>query len=133
MDPKISFPPGVEINVNVSGAYAEIITPEAVAFVAKLFRAFGERREQLLERRKVRQAEFDRGVRPDFLKETEAIRNSDWTIAPQFVTVGSFSEGRAGGEAPARTAPYTNPRTAHSPLTRCFDCSETPDGHVVLF
>ena len=82
MDLKISFPPGVEIKGQVSAEYAEIITPGAIAFVAKLFRAFGERREQLLERRKVRQTEFDRGIRPDFLKETEAIRNGDWTIAP---------------------------------------------------
>ena len=82
MAPKISFPPGIEIKGDVSGQYAEIITPEAAAFVAKLFRAFGDRREQLLEKRKVRQAEFDRGIRPDFLKETEAIRNGDWTIAP---------------------------------------------------
>ena len=79
---KISFPPGIEIKGDVSGQYAEIITPEAVAFVAKLFRAFGDRREQLLEKRKARQTEFDRGIRPDFLKEPEAIRNTDSTIAP---------------------------------------------------
>ncbi len=36
----------------------------------------------LLQRRAQRQAEIDSGILPDFLPETEHIRNSDWTVAP---------------------------------------------------
>jgi malate synthase len=49
--------------------------------VATLVRAFAGRREELLQRRAQRQAEIDSGKLPDFLPETEHIRNSEWTVA----------------------------------------------------
>jgi len=73
---------GVEIAAPVSTEFAEILTPEAVAFVARLHRQFNARRQELLERRKVRQAEIDAGTFPDFLPETLEIRQSDWKVAP---------------------------------------------------
>ena len=76
------YGPGVEITGRVTPEYAEILTPEAVAFVAKLQRAFGGRRNELLARRAVRQAEFDAGKLPDFLPETRAVREGSWTCAP---------------------------------------------------
>ncbi|HXL38430.1 MAG TPA: malate synthase A [Ktedonobacteraceae bacterium] len=73
-------------NIHITGAitpeFAEILTPEAVNFVASLARAFSERREALLQMRVRRQAEIDAGKMPDFLPETEHIRTSDWTISP---------------------------------------------------
>src|SRR5579864_9004316 len=72
---------GVEFTGEITPAFEEILTPEAVNFVAKLARTFGGRREELLQRRARRQAEIDAGQMPDFLAETEDIRNSDWTIA----------------------------------------------------
>ncbi|MFO0952370.1 MAG: malate synthase A [Isosphaeraceae bacterium] len=60
----------------------EVLTPEAVAFVAKLQRQFDARRRELLERRAAYQAELDRGALPDFLPETRAIREGDWTVGP---------------------------------------------------
>ncbi len=72
---------GIEITGRITPEYAEILTPEAVAFVAKLQRAFGDRRAKLLARRAQRQAELDAGKLPDFLPETRAIRESDWTCA----------------------------------------------------
>jgi malate synthase len=62
--------------------YAEVLTPEACAFVAGLCRKFGPRREQLLARRVERQREIDAGKMPDFLPETAAIRGGDWQVAP---------------------------------------------------
>src|SRR5688500_6672044 len=62
--------------------YAAVLTPEALQFVAKLVRAFGARREALLERRKGVQAAYDKGERPRFLPETRDIRESEWTVAP---------------------------------------------------
>jgi len=76
------FGPGIEITGRLSPEFAQILTPEAVAFVAKLERAFGARRAELLERRQARQRELDAGRRPDFLAETRAIRDADWTCAP---------------------------------------------------
>ena len=76
------YGPGIEISGRITPEYAQILTPEAVAFAAKLQRAFGGRRDQLLARRAVRQAELDAGMLPDFLPETRAIRDADWTCAP---------------------------------------------------
>ena len=76
-----TYPPGVEIKAPVSPAFSEILTPEALAFVAELHRQFDATRISLLKKRAERQAELDAGKRPTFLPETEHIRNSDWTIA----------------------------------------------------
>jgi len=73
---------GIAISGRITPEYAEILTPEAVAFAAKLQRAFGPRRNELLARRARRQAEFDAGKLPDFLPETRAVREADWTCAP---------------------------------------------------
>lgn len=73
---------GIEVRAPVTPEFAEILTPEAMNFVATLARAFEQRREELLHRRAQRQAEIDAGKLPDFLPETEHIRNAAWTIAP---------------------------------------------------
>src|ERR1700733_4225921 len=73
---------GVEFVAPMKERYEEILTPEAVAFVVGLQREFNGRRKELLEARKVRQKRLDAGERPDFLKETKAIRESEWTVAP---------------------------------------------------
>ena len=46
-----SYGPGIEITGRITPEYAQILTPEAVAFAAKLQRAFGGRRDELLARR----------------------------------------------------------------------------------
>ena len=63
-------------------AAGEILTPEALAFVQALVERFSARREELLQKRRERQERLDQGEWPDFLPETEAIRSSEWTIAP---------------------------------------------------
>src|ERR1700733_5805217 len=72
---------GVEFVAPMKERYEEILTPEAVAFVVGLQREFNGRRKELLEARKVRQKRLDAGERPDFLKETRGIRESEWTVA----------------------------------------------------
>src|SRR5262245_15747236 len=67
----------------ITAEFAEILTPEALEFVAKLHRRFEPRRQELLAKRAARQKEFDRGTLPDFLAETKRIRESEWTVAPQ--------------------------------------------------
>jgi len=76
------YGPGIEITGRITPEYAQILTPEAMAFAAKLQRAFGGRRDELLAKRAVRQGELDAGALPDFLPETRAIREAGWTCAP---------------------------------------------------
>src|SRR5206468_7232353 len=78
----IPTPPGVELRGELAPAFPEIVSPEALAFVAKLQRAFRNCREECLKRRQDRQAALDRGEALDFLPETKSIRESDWTCAP---------------------------------------------------
>ena len=59
----------------------EILSDDALAFVADLHRQFNPRREELLASREVRKASIDAGELPDFLQETKAIRESDWKVA----------------------------------------------------
>jgi malate synthase len=66
----------------VEGRAAEILTPDALAFVAALQRRFGPERERLLAARTERQQRLDAGELPDFLDETREIRESNWKIAP---------------------------------------------------
>ena len=60
----------------------EVLSAEALDFVASLQREFGPRREDLLERRRERQLELDEGAVPDFLEETRNVRDGDWRVAP---------------------------------------------------
>jgi malate synthase len=76
------YGPGVEFTPPITPLYAEILTPEAIAFVVRLHRAHNARRKQLLSARVVRQAQLDAGHKPDFLPDTAHIRNAEWTVAP---------------------------------------------------
>jgi malate synthase len=75
-------PQGVQILGRMTPEYARILTPEALAFLAKLHRTFDARRLELLERRVARQKELDAGTMPGFLPQTQAIRDADWKVAP---------------------------------------------------
>jgi malate synthase len=62
---------------------AEVLTPEALGFVAQLHRSFNQRRLRLLGERLERQARFDAGELPDFLPNTRHVREDpDWRVAP---------------------------------------------------
>ncbi|MEY4329196.1 MAG: malate synthase, partial [Pseudomonadota bacterium] len=78
----LTLPAGVQITGPINARFEEILTPEALAFVAKLHRAFEPRRQELLKARIERQARIDAGEMPDFLPETKHIREGDWKIAP---------------------------------------------------
>ena len=77
------IPQGVAISGPISKEFAQILSPEALDFVAKLHRKFESRRQELLARRAERQKQFDAGAKPDFLAETKSIRESDWQVAEQ--------------------------------------------------
>ena len=71
--------PGVEFLAPISESYAEILTPEAVAFIVDLQRTFNARRKALLDARHQRQKRIDAGEKPDFLAETQDVRDASWT------------------------------------------------------
>ncbi len=75
-------PAGVAIT-RPSDHAGEVLTRDALAFVAELHRRFDPRRRQLLAARAARQARFDAGELPDFLPETASVREDDgWRVAP---------------------------------------------------
>ncbi|WP_343659976.1 malate synthase A [Ralstonia sp.] len=78
----LTLPQGMEIKAEILPAYEDILTPEALALVAKLHRAFQPRRKELLAARVERAKRLDAGERPDFLAETKAVREGDWKVAP---------------------------------------------------
>ncbi|GAB4444686.1 MAG: malate synthase A [Anaerolineae bacterium] len=75
-----NLPKGVQILGPELPAFAQVLTPEALAFVAKLHRHFNPTRERLLQRRAERQLELDAGKLPDFLPNSAA--RGDWQVAP---------------------------------------------------
>ena len=75
------MPAGVAVKGEITAEFGEILTPAALALVAKLQREFGERRKEALQARQDRQLRFDAGELPDFLPETKQIRIADWSCA----------------------------------------------------
>ncbi|GAB3558108.1 malate synthase A [Arthrobacter alkaliphilus] len=61
----------------------EVLTPDALEFVAKLHRATAERRQELMQARHARRNQIASGQDPRFLPETAEIRNDpNWRVAP---------------------------------------------------
>jgi malate synthase len=73
---------GAEIAAAGAPRQDEVLTDEAIEFVAELERRFGPRRRELLRARAERQQRLDAGELPDFLPETQEIREGDWAIEP---------------------------------------------------
>ncbi|UKA60505.1 malate synthase A [Arthrobacter sp. FW306-2-2C-D06B] len=61
----------------------EVLTPDALEFVATLHRATAERRQELMQARHTRRGQISSGQDPRFLPETADIRNDpNWRVAP---------------------------------------------------
>ncbi|MBT2536119.1 malate synthase A [Arthrobacter sp. ISL-69] len=74
---------GITLTAQPICRQGEVLTPDALAFVAKLHRATTERRQELLQGRRNRRAEIAKGQDPRFLRETESVRNDpNWRVAP---------------------------------------------------
>ncbi len=63
----------------IAGA-AEVLTSDALDFLAELHERFDPRRRALLDKRLERQESFDAGELPDFRLETRHIRDAEWTV-----------------------------------------------------
>jgi len=73
---------GVELRAPLEERDEELLSPEALTFVAELHRRFDGTRRELLAARAERQARIDAGELPDFLPDTRDVRESDWRVAP---------------------------------------------------
>jgi malate synthase len=78
----LTLPAAMAINAPILPGFETVLTPPALALVAKLHRAFEPRRKELLAARVERAKRLDAGERPDFLASTAPIRAGDWKIAP---------------------------------------------------
>jgi malate synthase len=72
----------VEVKAPAEGRMSEVLTPDALEFVAKLQREFNPRRKELLQKRSERQKRLDAGEMPGFLEETRNVREADWKVPP---------------------------------------------------
>jgi len=80
---KATLPAGIEVIGPSNPHTDEVLTAEALTFVASLHRSFNARRLRLLTDRSERQARFDAGELPDFLPNTAHVREEpDWRVAP---------------------------------------------------
>ena len=78
----LPVPEGLQLLGPLHEGYQNVLTFEALEFLAALARTYTKRAEELLEERSARQQRFDAGERPCFLEHTESVRERDWTVAP---------------------------------------------------
>jgi len=74
-------PAGVQLTRQTDHA-DEVLTPEALNFVAELHRHFNPERHRLLADRRQRQGRLDAGEMPDFLPNPIESRDPTWRVAP---------------------------------------------------
>ncbi|MFC7370312.1 malate synthase A [Fictibacillus iocasae] len=67
--------------ISIKKEYEHILTDDALQFLGKLHEKFESERQALLLERSRKQDEIDQGKLPQFLSETEWIRNSNWEVA----------------------------------------------------
>ena len=71
-----------KVTGKTAARYDEVLTPDALLFLADLERRFGPQRRILRETRKLQQERFDDGELPTQPLETKHVRNSVWEVAP---------------------------------------------------
>ncbi len=72
----------IQVKAPILSTDEQVLTPEALAFLQILHKEFNQRRLELLEARKKRQKALDQGKLPDFLPETNYIREGNWQVSP---------------------------------------------------
>jgi malate synthase len=71
-----------KVNAATADKYSDVLTPDALLFLADLERRFGPQRKILLDNRQLQQERFDDGEMPTQPLETKHMRNSTWEVAP---------------------------------------------------
>ena len=73
---------GLQVTGTMGERFDEVLTPEALEFLADLHATFDARRRELLQARDDRYAELANGGTLQFLPETQQVRDGDWQVAP---------------------------------------------------
>lgn len=71
----------VKVLGKLTPEFEQILTPDALNFVADLQTQFNATREKLLSNRAARQKDINAGKYPDFLADTASMRDSNWQVA----------------------------------------------------
>lgn len=84
MNQTIEVPTGLKLQVKapILPQDERVLSTEAVKFLTTLHHEFHARRITLLANRVGKQESLDNGELPDFLDETQSIRERNWSIAP---------------------------------------------------
>ncbi|CCH46076.1 malate synthase [Wickerhamomyces ciferrii] len=129
---------GVEIKAKIPENAKHILTSDALSFIAILHRSFNKTRKQLLSNRELEQSKRDDGILPNFLPETEYIRNDpNWkgpSLGPK------LQDRRVEITGPASRTMLINALNANVATYMCdLEDSSTPtwfnviDGQVNLY
>jgi malate synthase len=73
---------GLHVHAPLEPGFSDILTPGALRLLTLLAREFEPRRRELLARRVERQRRLEGGELLDFLPETRAVREGNWSVAP---------------------------------------------------
>ena len=72
----------IELRGAMDRGFDEVLTPDAVEFVAELQSRFGGERRKLLAARAERRRHLNAGQMLDFLPQTRDVREGDWRVEP---------------------------------------------------
>jgi len=107
-----------------------LLNPKALAFLARLHRAFEPRRQELLAQRAERARRFDGGERPDFPAASAQLRANSWTVAPQ---PADLQCRRVEITGPVERKMMINALNSGADTYMAdFEDSNTPDWHSLL-
>ena len=107
---------GVEVTDPGAAHADEVLTPEALSFVAQLHRSFNPDRARLLADRARRQARLDAGETPDFLPNPIESRDTSWTVAP---APADFDDRRVEITGPAEPKMMINALNSGASVFMC--------------
>jgi malate synthase len=71
----------LELRGSIENGFDEVLSPDALEFVAELQGEFGDRRAELLRARAERRRRLAEGEMFDFLPRTREVRQGDWRVA----------------------------------------------------
>ena len=123
--------PGVQITGHIKPGFAEILSDEALAFLADLHRRFDARRRERLAAREALQKKLDRGeARLDFLPETASIRGAPWKIG---ATPADLQDRRVEITGPVDRKMVINALNSDARcFMACFEDASTPAWEIMI-
>jgi malate synthase len=125
----------LELRGGMHPGFDEILTPDALEFVAELQARFGRRRAELLAARAERRKRLIAGEMLDFLPGTREVRETDWRVveAPadmqqRWVEITGPTDGFMADFEDANAPTWRNMVEGHINLRDAIDGSITYDG-----